>query len=208
MRLGILAWVFAALAIAPGAEARSVWIGPLISFPVPAGDVGSDQLGIGAGVTLNSMDTRYAGVGLDFVYHYWPASPEFKAAFDRYLRNWRFETIDDSTWAFSAFQMTAHARLAVPIGERHSPWIQVGGGVYRVNRNLAEPNWSGSPVTVTGADLITFVPGWYLSIGFDFRTNSRMVMGLNANYHRLGSENENVPGFTALTVGTHILFGW
>ncbi|MBI5710932.1 MAG: hypothetical protein HZC42_11620 [Candidatus Eisenbacteria bacterium] len=201
---------FACLAIAAGAEAKSTWFGPQLAFPVPARDIGDTQLGIDAGVTLNNMGSSHVGVGVDLVYHYWPASPEYKAAFDRYLRSTRYEAIDGSTWAFSAFQVTAHLKLVAPMIERHGPWLQVGAGMYRLNRNLADPNWDDSVVIVVGRGLsnITVVPGWYASVGFDFRTCSNMVLGLDANYHHLRSENKDIPHFSAFTVGTRVLFGW
>jgi hypothetical protein len=89
--------------------------------------------------------------------------------------------------------------------------------MYRLNRNLAEPNWEGSTVRVVGArpKPIVFLPGWHGSIGVDFRASSTMVVGLNATYHSVLAESEptvwgdkmNIPGFSAFTVGTHILFG-
>jgi hypothetical protein len=210
MRLGILALAFACLAIATGAEARSTWIGPQLGFPLPVRDIGDTQLGIDAGVTLNNMESAHVGVGLDFVYHYWPASPDYKAAFDRYLGSARYQVIDGSIWAFSAFQVTAHLKLVPPRLERHGPWVQLGGGMYRLNRNLAKPNWDGSVVIVEGGGPsdIAVLPGWYARVGLDFRIYSKMVLGLDADYHHVGSEGSLLPDLTAFTLGTHILFGW
>lgn len=216
MKLRSFAFTFACIAIATSAEARSIWFGPSIAFPIPAADVGESQLGVDLGLTLHSMESSHVGVGLDLVYHYWPASPEYTAAYDRYLRGW-LQTIDSPTWSFSAIQVSGHLKFIGPTIRGHAPWAQIGGGFYRVNRNLADPNWEGSVMTVLGGgpNRIVVVPGWYGSIGVDFRTSPTMVLGLNATYQRLSAESEPsvwgdeiaIPGFSAFTVGTQILFG-
>ena len=209
MRLRILALTFAGLAIATGAGAASTWFGPELAFPVVARDVGDSQLGIDAGVTVHSMRGSYVGIGADLVYHYWPASPGYKAAFDRYLERRRFQVIDSPTWAFSAVQLTAHVKLVAPEIRRHSPWVKLGAGIYRLDRNLAGPNWDRVYAYVVGGNQsnIQAVLGWYGSVGFDFRTGSNMALGLRTDYHSVRSENEDAPSFSAFTVGTHILFG-
>jgi hypothetical protein len=217
MRLRILALTLACLAFATGAEAEGIWFGPQLSFPVPARDIGDTALGIDAGVTFNVMTKSHVGFGVDLAYHYWPTSPEYKAAFDRYLRSTRFEVIDAATWAFSAFQATAHVKLVAPLRGRCSPWAQAGMGLYRLNRHLTEPNWDGVYARVLGTDPVNIevAPGWYGSVGFDFRTCSNLVLGLDVNYHRVWSDDDSVmwlgkadiPNFSAFTVGTHILFG-
>ena len=207
-RLGILALTFACLAMASGAEARDGWLGVQLAFPVPARDIGDTQLGIDVGVTFNQMQNPYVGFGLDVAYHYWPASPDYKAAFDRYLRNTRFEVIDASTWAFSALQVTTHLRVWAPMLAPRGPWVQVGGGMYRVNRNLAGSNRDGVYAYVIGGPSnIQVVPGGYASVGYDFPVGSRWLVGFDANCHHVWSEHEGMRNFTAFTAGTHILFG-
>ena len=215
-RSRILALAFGCLAIVTSAEAQETWFGPAIAFPTPAQDVGDDQLGIDLGLTLQRKPSSHVGVGFDLVYHYWPATPEYTAAYDRYLRSW-FQTIDSSTWGFSAIQGTAHLKLIGPSLEGHAPWIQLGAGLYRVNRNLAEPNWEGSTVRILGPGpkRIVILPGWYGSFGVDFRVSSRVILGLNATYQNLWKQGEptvwgdrmEIPGFSAFTLGTHALFG-
>jgi hypothetical protein len=218
MRLRSLALTLAYLAVATGAEARNTWFGAQLAFPVPARDIGDTPPGIDAGVTFDVMTKPYVGFGVDLIYHYWPASPEYKAAFDRYLRRTRFWVIDGTTWAFSAFQTTAHVKLVAPLNGRCRPWVQAGAGVYRLDRHLTEPNMDGVYAGIVGAGPINgeAVLGWYGSVGFDFRTSSNLVLGLDASYHRVQSEEESIqwvrdadiPDFTAFTVGTHIQFGW
>src|SRR5512134_3016610 len=102
----ILMATFACLALAAPAEAATTWIGAQLHVPVPARDIGDTQLGAGAGVTLTRMENAYVGIGVDLIHHYWPASAEYTAAFDRYLRSNRFEALEGSTWAFTALQVT------------------------------------------------------------------------------------------------------
>jgi hypothetical protein len=218
MRPGILAWTVAALALAASAEAQDVWVGPQLGFPVPARDVGDQQLGVGAGVTFTVMNNSHVGYGVDLLYHYWPASPGYKAAFDRYLRRTRFETIDSETWALSAFQATVHVKLVAPRRGRISPWAQVGGGLYFLDRHLEMASREGVYAWVEGTDDVGtgVVPGWYTSVGFDYRACSGVAVGLDVGYHDVFSEYEghswsvdkHIPGFSAFTLGTHVLFGW
>lgn len=219
MRLRILALTAALLALAMDADAKGLWIGPQLAFPVPAGDVGDAQLGLDAGVTLDYLKDSHGGVGVDLIYHYWPASPSYKAKFDDYLASTRFQVIDGSTWAFSALQATVHVKFVASIDGRHRPWVQIGGGAYRIDRNLTEPNWAGSTVIVVGGNQsnVTTVPGWYGSIGFDVRIAPKTLVGIGAEYHhvlsdaqyrRLSLDTQGALGFSAITVGTHLLFGW
>ncbi len=209
MRLKILALTAALLALAMGADAKGLWIGPKLAFPVPARDIGDAQLGLDAGVTFDYLQDAYGGVGVDLIYHYWPASPSYKAAFDNYLASTRSEVIDGSTWAFSALQATVHAKLVAPIVGQHRPWVQIGIGAYRIDRNLTE-NWVGSTFIIVPGNHsnISTVPGWYGSVGFDVRTGPNTLVGLGAEYHHLWLGTEEGPEFSAITVGTHLLFGW
>lgn len=218
MRLGIVVLTCACLAVAAGAEAQDVWIGPQLGFPVPARDVGSHELGVGTGVTVTLMNNSYVGYGVDVLYHHWPASPGYKAAFDDFLRRTRFEVLDSETWAMSAFQYTAHMKLVVPLTRRLSPWGQLGAGLYRVDRRLQDASREGVYAWVVGTNpLKTWVgPGWYGSVGLDFRAAPRIALGFDASYHHVWSEGEGygwaksvrAPDFSVFTAGTHILFGW
>lgn len=218
MRLGIPALTCAGLVMAASAGAEALWIGPQLGFPVPARDVGGHELGIGTGVTVTVMNSPHVGYGVDLLYHYWPASAGYKAAFDDHLRRTRFETIDSETWAFSAFQATVHMKLIVPLSRRFSPWVRIGGGLYRLDRHLEKASREGVYAWVEGADDINtgVVPGWYTSAGFDYRACSDVAIGLDVSYHDVFSQYEgpswsvdkHIPGFSVFTVGTHVLFGW
>jgi opacity protein-like surface antigen len=218
MRLGILAVTCACLVVAAAAEAQDVWIGPQLGFPVPGHDVGDHELGIATGVSFTIMNNPYVGYGVDVLYHYWPASPGYKAAFDDYLRRTRFEMIDSETWAISAFQYTAHVKLAAPLNRSLSPWVQIGAGLYEVDRRLEDASHEGVYVWVRGTNLLNTwtAPGCYGSVGFDFRAAPRIVLGLDASYHHVWSENDSpgwaedvhAPDFSLFTVGTHVQYGW
>jgi len=205
------------LAFVAPAEAGTTWVGAQLHFPVPARDIGDTQLGVDAGVTLTHMQNAYVGVGADLIYHYWPASAGYTAAFDRYLRSTRFEALDGSTWAFTAFQVTGHVKLVPPAGQRYAPWVQVGAGAYRLNFNLDEqrPADTYAWVVGPGLDNISVVPGGYGGVGLDVHVSSAVVLGVDATFHYLRTRDKmngygvnDLPDFSAFTVGTHVLFGW
>lgn len=216
MPIRILMLTFACLAFAAPAEAGTTWVGAQLHFPVPARDIGDTQLGVGAGVTLTRMMNAHAGVGADLSYHYWPASAGYEAAFDRYLRSTRYEALEGSTWAFTTLQVTGHVKLVAPAGQRFAPWVQVGAGAYRLNRSLDERRPEGTYAWVTGPRLgnISIVPGWYGGVGLDFHVSSPVVLGLDATFHHLSSRDKSwsgvndLPDFSAFTLGAHVLFGW
>jgi hypothetical protein len=215
MRLGCLLLALGCLAIVTNAQAGSTRLGPSLAFPIPGRDVGTSQLGIDAGVVFEEMQTSHVGLGFEIAYHYWPVRSEYMAAYDRYLRGW-FQTFDCSTWSFSAIQFTGHVKFVGPAFKRHAPWVQFGAGFYRMDRNFTGPSWDGSPVIVVrgGPKRIAVVPGGYCSVGVDLRASSWMVFGVSATYHVLEDETElsiwedkiRIPGFSALTIGTHVLF--
>ena len=209
MRCTMLGMVLMCLPLATGAEARGAWGGAQLAFPIPARDVGDIPLGIDLGMTMTDMLSTHVGVGADLFYHYWPASPQYQAAFDQYLATYRAQVIDSPSWAFRAFQLTVHLKLAAPIGQRFSMWVQGGGGLYQLNRNISEPNWEGSYVLYVGkVDNTSLVYGGNASIGFDARTGPGTVIGLNASYHNVAPEYHTIPHYTVFTLGTHVLFGW
>ncbi|MBI1797875.1 MAG: hypothetical protein HYR74_12600 [Candidatus Eisenbacteria bacterium] len=214
----VLMLTFACLAFAAPAEAGvgATSFGAQMNFPVPARDIGDTQLGMDVGVTLTRMEYAYVGVGADLIYHYWPASAGYEAAFDRYLGSTRFEALDGSTWAFTALQVTGHVKFVAPSGLRCTPWVQVGAGGYGLNRNLDERRPVGTYAWVMGPGLgnISIVPGGYGEVGLDFHASSRVVLGLDATFQYVRSRDtswtgvNDLPDFSAFTVGTHVLFGW
>jgi hypothetical protein len=212
----ILLLTLGCLAFVATAEAGRTWIGPQLHFPLPTRDVGDTQLGVDAGVTLTRMKSAHVGVGLDLIYHYWPASSPYQAAFDRHLRSTRFQTLESPTWAFSALQVTGHVKLVALVRKHYAPWAKVGVGGYRLNRNLEETRPEGTYAWVEGRDLgnISIVPGWCGGAGLDFSSSSRVALGLDATFHyvwspdKAGPEKGDVPDFTAFTIGMHVLFGW
>ena len=193
----ILALALALLAITTGAQARTTWFGPQLALPLQARDIGDSQVGISVGLTATDMHRPHVGSGLDLAWHYWPASPGYKAAYDRVLRNRFFRVIDGSEWAMSAVQASGHVKVVAPIGDRYTPWLKAGFGVYRVDSRA-----TGLPGT-----RITFAPGWYGSTGFDFATGAGTAFGLDASFHQVWMDDFYGRDFTAFTAGTHVLFG-
>ncbi len=218
MPLGRLLLAVAILASAAPAEGGATWAGAQMQFPVPTLDIGDTQLGADAGVTVTHMENAHFGVGADLVYHYWPASSGYEAAFDRYLRTRRMEALEGSEWALSAFQLTGHVKLVAPAGEHFAPWMQVGAGVYRLNLNLDQRKPEGTYAWVEGAGSgnIRVVAGGYGGVGLDFHVSSPVVLGVDATFHYVRSRQtgtwgwggmSDMPDFTAFTVGVHALFG-
>jgi hypothetical protein len=212
VRIAVLS--LACLVLGGQAAAATTWIGAQLNVPVPGSDVADTQLGADAGVTLTRMKNAYVGLGVDAIYHYWPASATYQAAFDRYLRSTRFEALD-GPWAFTALQVTGHVKLVLP--GRYAPWLQVGGGAYRINRNLDERRPQGTYAWVVagpGLSNISVVPGGYGGVGVDVHASQAVMLGLDATFHyvrtreKSGSTTGDLPDFSTFTVGAHVLFGW
>ena len=61
---------------------------------------------------------------------------------------------------------------------------------------------------------ISIVPGGYGGVGLDFHVSSPVVLGLDATFHYVWSRDKSrsgvndLPDFSAFTVGTHVLLGW
>ncbi len=188
--------------------------GPYLAFPVPARDVGGSQLGVDAGASLSTLSSEGMGVGIDFAYHYWPASSGYRAAFDRYLRSNRLESLDGSEWACSVFQLTGHLRYELSLPGAGRPWLQVGAGAYRVDYNLDERRPAGTYSWVVGRGLgnSRLVGGGYVGSGLDMRVSPGVSLGLDATYHYLWMRHQgwgpnDLPDFSVVTIGTHVLFG-
>lgn len=217
MRLRVLVAALAFLAIGETAEAEeTIRFGPVLGFPVAAGDIGDHELGVDAGVTVDLMKRRNVGIGLDVVYHHWPASRGYQAEYDRFLRSW-FQTFDSPTWSLRALQTSAHVKFLAPSVRHHTPWLQIGGGFYRLDRNLAEPDWEGSvaQLLIETPGRTSFVPGWSAAVGVDSRISANASVGVHATFHRVLEDDEptvwgtpmKIPGFSVLTIGANVLFG-
>jgi hypothetical protein len=159
------------------------------------------------------MTNRFVGVGVDVSYHYWPASSAYTAAFNRYLRTTRMESLVGSDWALSALQTTAHLRFVVPVGDRYEPWVQVGAGFYRVNFNLDERRPPGTFGWVEGVTNTAVDLGGYGGAGLDFRVSPRVTLGMDTKYHYVVTGKKSVFGYggindlqdvTAITAGLHV----
>ena len=86
MRFTILLLVFAGIIVAQTARAGRFEFGPQVGISLPSGDTadGLDQ-GMNAGVTTTFMETRAAGIGVDFGYHRWPGSSYLNAVTDGFF---------------------------------------------------------------------------------------------------------------------------
>ena len=199
MRLRIQAWTLAFLFLSATASAQGIEIGPQFAIPLPASDVGGKELGFSAGVTATDRQNRPVQVGVDVVYHYWPAAPEFKTGFDEVLKRRFYLAINEPTWAFVAIQTTFNLKVDVPLGERFASWLKFGAGVYTIDRNI-EGLWSDG-INVSSES------GFYGSLGMDYKESAGRKIGLDATYHHLKTARPLGSDFTAFEIGAHMLFG-
>ena len=216
----VVAMTLVSFVILPG----RVQAGPTLvrmqwGVPLSAQDVGDDRPGRGGGVSVTHMGESFVGFGVDVLAHDWPASASYRESFDRYLRSTRFETIRGTEWGFTALQMTAHVRLALPGALRFAPWMQVGGGAYRLDLNLNEVRTADTYAWVEGPEVSQkswTVAGGYAEAGLDLHVFSRLALGMDLTVHdvitnRKGEglfASSRLPDFQALTFGTHLQFGW
>jgi hypothetical protein len=218
MAIRIVLATLASLVLALPATAGSTQLAAQLRFPVPAYDIGDSQLGVDAGVSVTHMENPHFGVGLDVMYHHWPASSAYTAAFDRYLRTTRMEALVDPGWALSAFQFTGHVKVVAPPRGGCSPWLKLGAGAYRLDLNLDPRRPDGTYSWIEGPETgnVRLVAGGYGELGVDFLTSSAVVLGVDATFHYVWSGKRSTWGFgglndfqdfSALSVGGHMMFG-
>lgn len=199
MRLRILALALTCLSIAARAEALSFDVGPQLSLSRPTGrahDAMDPGINVGAMATL--MQDSTAGVGVDVGYHHWPGSAGLDRYFDAALNGLGFMSTG-SRFTFSAIEATAHVKVVPPLRGPVGPWIQVGAGVYVVNRTLVLVGQSSHAITEEF--------GYKGGVGVDLRTSANAKLGLDASFHYLLSRADLGTNLTVFTIGTHVLFG-
>jgi hypothetical protein len=198
------------LIVAERAAADAVWLVPEVGLPIPARDAGSNPRGIDAGLSLETMNSEHVGYGLAVAYHFWPAAPRYKAAFDRYLDLSRFQVINGATWAFKATQVGAYLKLAEPLPKRQRAWIRLGGAVYFIDRNIGKPNYDDAGIgliLVSYAGDRVLVGGWNAGIGWDALSRPHVILGVDTQFHQVGSESPMLAEYSVYTVGIHLGFG-
>lgn len=213
-RLGLsarlLTIAFACTLVVPDASAQGTLtrFGVHFDLPVPAKSVGARPLGAGAGVNLDQILSPEFGVGAEASYHFWPASPDYRAAYDDYLRSYLARVIDSPDWAFHTVGFMAYAVLLAPTSKRLQPWFQLGAGQAIVDRNLSEPVWEPIGVVVVERRKREQLAGtWTGRMGIDTQVSPTVALGLIVSYHHISGERERVPAFSAWTVGTRFRFG-
>jgi hypothetical protein len=178
------------------------------AVPVPTDQVSDSELGMNGGLTMTTMMNPVFGVGLDFGYHYWPASSAFRSEFNSHVRRSSSHLLElgGTSWRFSAFQAAMHVRFTAPLG-RLRPWFAMGPSVYWV-----DPNVRGI-FDVDGVyhDVKVFkgiaVFGYSSSLGFDVATSPGARLGLQGSYDYLSSHGDLGSNFGAWSIGGHVLFG-
>jgi hypothetical protein len=185
-------------------------LGATLGFPLPGGDISNAELGVNAGVVVNWMGTPDFAVGLDVAYHYWPASDEFKADFNKLLRNETLGIIElgGTGWNISALQATGHLKFLAPIHSRVRPWLQIGGGVYRVDPHTTGFEGDAGFFTVSIKPFkVTSKAGFCGAAGVEFKSGSSLHLGLEASFDHVLCKDEFGSDFVAWALGGHILFG-
>jgi len=183
--------------------------GARFAIPLPAADIAGTEIGLETGVSLTEMKSPGVGLGLDFAYHYWPTSSEFKDKFNTLLRN---ETLNilklgGTTWRLSALQMTVHLKFVAPV-DRVRPWLKFGAGVYVVDPHITGYHGDAGFFFVDAKPFPRkIVPGGCAGIGVDLLNTGSMRFGLDASYDRVWTKDAYGSDFDAFAVGGHLLFG-
>ena len=181
--------------------------GPTFSLPLPVASASRDVIGLDAGVRFTMSTSRFAGLGADLTYHYWPVSDEFKHDFSEFMRYTL--QLGSGTWGLQVLQYGVHLRLKAPTRSGIEPWFQVGLDVYHVNPNTTA--YRGDAVFFTAAAQplpSTVDPGYSVVLGADLLRERHARMGLDATYHHVWCRDEYVHDLQILTVGAHMPFTW
>jgi hypothetical protein len=185
-------------------------IGPVFSLPLPAADASRDVIGLDAGLTITAKTSPNLGIGADVGYHYWPVSGVFKDGFNQYLGDltWQTLMLGGGTWGLQVIQLGVHFRIAASNTRGVRPWIQVGGGTYRVDPNTTGYSGDAGFFTVAVPPLErTQHLGGSITVGADLLGLPPARMGLNATYHYVNTQEDYGEDLHVLTLGVHALFG-
>ena len=181
-----------------------------VAFPIPSHDVSDSDLGLTAAFDWTALSHPSFGVGVDFGYHYWTVSSEFKESFNEYLRYYTFGFIElgGESWRLEAWHAGVHATAIAPVGGWTSLQLDLGIGAYEVDPNIEgfqadEGVWSIS------------APGWkpFWVVGFNGRADVDLVrrenlsFGLGVSYDHLVTTEELGSDFHAWAGGLRVRFG-
>jgi len=211
MRSRILTLALACLLIAARADGQGFEFGPRLAVSTPTSDFdNSADLGFDAGMTASWMYKPTSGFGVDVGYQRWPGSTALNSVLDA-LWSFTGTPVTGTRVTFSAIQATMHVKAVAQVRGPVVPWIQVGAGIYRLTQEidvpLAQMQAAGWEVRESDSKGGSNEFGYTGSAGLDFGTIGGMRLGLDASYHYLQSNGDFGENLSALTIGTHLLFG-
>jgi hypothetical protein len=180
-------------------------------MPTPLVSASRDELGLDVGLSLTVLTTTSAiSAGLDVAYHYWPVSAAFKETFNERLRDETLNTLElgGTTWRLTALQVTAHLKLSAPTNLVLSPWLQLGGGTYRIDPNTTGFSGDAGFFGVSAGPLRSVVHlGYYLETGVDCPSRLRTRFGLVGSYHHVICRDIYGSDLSVFSIGGHVLYG-
>src|SRR5262245_22196943 len=197
----------------PGERSRGahgIEIGPTFSLPLPVGSANHDQMGLDAGLSCTwSTENPYLGLGVDFAYHYWPVSAEFKQEFNHLLRaeTWQTLQLGGGAWGLQVIEFGLHLRVAPPMARGARPWLQIGAGTYHVDPNTSGYSGDAGFFTVTAPPLErTQHLGGSLAVGAELFDRRYARVGLRGTYHVVDCSRRYGKDLQGLKLGAHALF--
>src|SRR5262245_31481676 len=196
----------------PPRGTHGIEIGPTFSMPLPVGSANHDQLGLDAGLSCTwSTENPYLGLGVDFAYHYWPVSAEFKQEFNHILRaeTWQTLQLGGGAWGLQVIEFGLHLRVAPPMARGARPWLQVGAGTYHVDPNTSGYSGDAGFFTVTAPPLErTQHLGGSVAVGAELFDGRYARVGLRGTYHVVDCSRRYGKDLQVFTLGAHALFAW
>jgi hypothetical protein len=186
-------------------------IGPTFSLPLPVGSVSRDEVGLETGLNCTVRTTPMLGIGPDFEYFYWPVSAEFKQQFNQLLASETFNTLKlgGDRWDLRVLRVGGHVQVSGPSTRVVRPWIQVGGGVCRVDPNTSGFGGNAGFFTVTAPPLPkTLHFGSMIAIGADLFRQSHVRVGLGATYYVVDCSEPYGQNLRALSLGARTVLAW
>ena len=185
-------------------------ISPTFSLPVPAGSANRDEIGLDAGLSFTAKTSPNLGIGGDAAYHYWPVSAEFKRRFNEVLGERTLNTLmlGGGTWGLRVVQLGVHFRIETSTTRSVRPWIQVGGGAYRVDPRTTGYSGEAGFFRVVAPPLKTTQHfGASVAVGTDLLGGPPARMGLHATYHFVNCKERIGGDLHVFTLGAQAHFG-
>jgi hypothetical protein len=195
----------------PGSEHwQGFEVGPTVSLPLPTASGHPDAIGFDVGLSFTQKSSNTVGIGIDFGYHYWPVSAEFKQEFNEFLGDQLLNTLElgGGAWGLQVLQLGAHVRFAKPEPQGVRPWLKLGAGTYRVDPYTTGYNGDAGFFSVQISPLKhQYHFGSWVTGGVDLVGGPHARMGVNASYHFVNTGENFGDDLHFFTLGVHALVG-